>query len=656
MLSRILPREADKKLRRLSYRPRVEALEDRILLATDVWTGAAYPNQNWSNAANWTNGVPNVGDDLVFGYSSGPDQSQNPVSINDLAPGMTLNSIYISYPHPAEFFPPNNYQPAVFAPAALEGNAINLTAGMTGASTTSVDFNVINLAADQRFIDGYIRSPVTQNGFTLFCNAGSGGQAPQFFGPFYANAPIYGGSFLSAILTAPITFYSEQGLAGGVPSAFSANLNGFDLTLVGNGSGSTSSGSITAGGSGSVNVESGTWRFGTRTDNYYTGPTNINGGATLTTEGAFTITGAINVFSGTFIENGNLNGPVSAVVAGPVNVYSGGTFVARGTVGGPVNIFGGTLDALETGLWFPWDPSQTLGSLAFDSGATFQVDLNGTTPGRDYSHVYASNIDLGDATLSATLKFNPSSAAFIILESPNPISGTFNGLPEGAALTLNNQTFYIHYFQPSPGFPARVVLVTDSRVTYTTITASQGAFPQTPLLTATVSNVGGSPVNGAAPLATGTVTFLNGDTPLSGDVPLVNGVASFIPLMQAGRRSAVAVFNPSSASYLSSNSDIEVDVNPVDMGWRDVMTGDFNGDGKQDIIGRSSAGQWFVGVSDGSSSFSNQLWTTWNEAVGWRDVQIGDFNGDGKADIAGRTASGDWWVALSNGSSFTNSF
>jgi hypothetical protein len=627
------------------YRPRLETLEDRTLLATDVWTGAAYPNQNWSNAANWTNGVPNPGDDLVFGYSSGPDLSLNPVSINDLTPGMTLNSIRVDSPH-GGYYVMGNFYPPVFGPVALQGNAITLTGGMSGTGVTGgepvanrfteVELNGITLAANQTFSgDLHIRSPVTQNGFTVTCYGGfvSG---ISFSGPFYASAPIFGGGFASAILVAPIT------LSGG---GGNFNVNGFLLTLAGSG------GSISLSGSGSINADSGNWSFFTNPDKGpYTGAINIYG-ATVNDGSITTVTWDINVYSGTFIANHYL-GLILGAVAGPVNVYSGGTFVASGNIGGPVNIFSGTLNAPEAG---PGGPSLTTGSLAFASEATFQVDLAGNDmPGRDYSQVSATSIDLGGATLSATLKFSPSSTAFVILESPNPISGTFNGLPEGAALTLNNQTFYIHYFQPSPGFPARVVLANDSRVTYTTITASEGAFPQTPLLTATVSNVGGSPVNGAAPPATGTVTFLNGITPLGGAVPLVNGVASFTPLMQAGDRSAVAIFNPSSPSYLSSNAATDVLVNPVDMGWTDVMTGDFTGDGKQDIVGRSSAGQWFVGVNNGSG-FTNQLWTTWSTAVTWVDVHVGDFDGDGKADIVGRVLeSGQWWVAQSTGSSFTN--
>jgi hypothetical protein len=90
--------------------------------------------------------------------------------------------------------------------------------------------------------------------------------------------------------------------------------------------------------------------------------------------------------------------------------------------------------------------------------------------------------------------------------------------------------------------------------------------------------------------------------------------------------------------------------------WTDVNVGDFNGDGKADITGRASAyGQWYTGLSNGSS-FSTSLWATWNSAVNWVDVKVGDFNGDGKSDIVGRyAAAGQWYVGLSSGSGFNTS-
>src|SRR5205085_12296896 len=62
--------------------------------------------------------------------------------------------------------------------------------------------------------------------------------------------------------------------------------------------------------------------------------------------------------------------------------------------------------------------------------------------------------------------------------------------------------------------------------------------------------------------------------------------------------------------------------------------GDFNGDGKADIatFTRGSLGYVYVALSNGSSFGAGQLWSNWfcanNELPG-----VGDFNGDGKADI-----------------------
>jgi hypothetical protein len=106
--------------------------------------------------------------------------------------------------------------------------------------------------------------------------------------------------------------------------------------------------------------------------------------------------------------------------------------------------------------------------------------------------------------------------------------------------------------------------------------------------------------------------------------------------------------------------------------WVDVRVGDFNGDGRSDIIGRAQeTGQWWVGLSQADACsyhppfclhpsiyplFNTTLWTTWSTGVTWADVQVGDFNGDGVSDITGRALeTGDWWTGLSSGSGFDTS-
>jgi hypothetical protein len=57
--------------------------------------------------------------------------------------------------------------------------------------------------------------------------------------------------------------------------------------------------------------------------------------------------------------------------------------------------------------------------------------------------------------------------------------------------------------------------------------------------------------------------------------------------------------------------------------WADVRTGDFNGDGKADVIGRAlQTGQWFVGFSTGSA-LQTSLWDVWSAGVLWVGVQPG---------------------------------
>ncbi len=90
--------------------------------------------------------------------------------------------------------------------------------------------------------------------------------------------------------------------------------------------------------------------------------------------------------------------------------------------------------------------------------------------------------------------------------------------------------------------------------------------------------------------------------------------------------------------------------------WSNATVGDFNRDGRMDIAGRNNLGQWHVSVTTGATPatavFTTSQWGLWSTATVWSDVQIGDFNGDGRTDIAGRSSIGQWWVNRSTGTSF----
>jgi hypothetical protein len=137
------------------------------------------------------------------------------------------------------------------------------------------------------------------------------------------------------------------------------------------------------------------------------------------------------------------------------------------------------------------------------------------------------------------------------------------------------------------------------------------------------------------------------------------------------------------------------------LSWSNVLAGDFNNDGRDDIVGQRSDGAWVVAASTGTA-FSSNVWAwfstgqfgtvgdfngdgrddvavrnanngawrvltstgntfdavkygTWDAASTWSRVRAGDFNGDGRTDLVGQRADGAWHVSLSNGASFATS-
>ena len=89
---------------------------------------------------------------------------------------------------------------------------------------------------------------------------------------------------------------------------------------------------------------------------------------------------------------------------------------------------------------------------------------------------------------------------------------------------------------------------------------------------------------------------------------------------------------PQGNSLLGGNGLASTDV----AGWRVVGTGDFNGDGKPDLVWQNDftweVVVWYMGGPQGNSLLGgNGLAST--DVAGWRVVGTGDFNGDGKPDL-----------------------
>ncbi|GLZ78218.1 hypothetical protein Afil01_30250 [Actinorhabdospora filicis] len=91
----------------------------------------------------------------------------------------------------------------------------------------------------------------------------------------------------------------------------------------------------------------------------------------------------------------------------------------------------------------------------------------------------------------------------------------------------------------------------------------------------------------------------------------------------------------------------------IGTGWQvyDVLLapGDFNGDGKPDLLGRDTSGALWFYAGNGTGGYAPRA----SVGPGWQiyDLLIapGDFNGDGKADLIGRDTSGTLWFYAGNG-------
>jgi len=106
---------------------------------------------------------------------------------------------------------------------------------------------------------------------------------------------------------------------------------------------------------------------------------------------------------------------------------------------------------------------------------------------------------------------------------------------------------------------------------------------------------------------------------------------------------------------MSGSAQITATILGGDNDWSIVQVGDFNGDGKSDVIWRqASTGSTLMWLMDGSNVAKE---VNLGGDTNWDVIQVGDFNADGKSDLLWRRASdGAVVMWLMDGASHTSTY
>ena len=104
----------------------------------------------------------------------------------------------------------------------------------------------------------------------------------------------------------------------------------------------------------------------------------------------------------------------------------------------------------------------------------------------------------------------------------------------------------------------------------------------------------------------------------------------------------------STDSGFGQNTYVDFSMNPT---WQLEASADFNGDGKADLLWRHDSGvvsTWFSNGDGFTKQYESQ-----QVGADWNVVASGDFNGDGKADLVWEDSDSTFSIWTSTGDHFT---
>ncbi len=415
----------------------------------------------------------------------------------------------------------------------LDGRTLNNASGQTLTCGLGIDFDdgaVLNnfgtfISTFYEFGDGdYFSGGMSQvsGAASTFNNMGS----------FIVTADTVVGDAHNGFTVVGVAFNVDGG---------TVDVKAGTLTLF-RGGGLSTGGAFTIESGATLNISINPYTFDINTTLTGAGGLTIDEQGTVLLLGTSALTGPNDIVEGALQVDGSQ--PDSAVSVG-------GTLSGTGTVGAITND-GGTIS--------PGDGATVTGTLTADgavslASGSFNVAINGATAGTDYDQLNANgSVNLGSSTLTGSLGFTPAAGeTFTIIKSTAPIVGTFNGLPEGASVTIGGVAFTISY--AADGGDAVVLTSTAAPTLATETTMDSSANPATAGQPVTfTANVFG-PSGAGKP--TGSVSFQEGSTVLWTSILDSSGQATFTTsTLAVGSDPITAVYTPTGNFQGSSSTTL----------------------------------------------------------------------------------------------------